>query len=409
MKKTTTKKRSALNKLIPATCMLLVSATMVVSSTYAWFTMSREVEVKNISMTATTPEDTQVSLGNLTGATKGYTDNTGFLTPASDAQGAKADDNGVKAPSAGNNPTDMIDWSNAVDVSNYYALGRIIPASSVSGENIYFTPDANGVGQTIKAGAEFYTAATGKTAETEDYTSATTNYKTRLHAFASAEEKVATTGWQDATYTPAAGWNHTNDDGYYVDIPVWFRTSAKDGVKLSVDAYVVPKTAILTDDAAVNVLYKAMRVSIIPDATATSNETGVQKLLPVKDGFDATNKTTKTDPWSGSSIVDFYGRNVTTGAVDGNATTKAVSSVLSNSPTYGAASNYTAGDCVVDLTADGNKGTGTGYGAAKKYYVRVWLEGEDPECWNANAGQDFTVNLKFSKIETSAPAPAPGP
>jgi len=404
MKKTENKKSrsSAKKKLIPATCMLLVSATMLASSTYAWFTMSRDVEVKNISMTATTPEDTQVSLGNLTGATKGYTDNTGFLTPASTAEGAKADDNGVKAPSAGNNPTDMIDWSNAVDVSTYYALGRIIPASSVSGENIFFTPDANGVGQTIKAGAEFYTAATGKTAGTEDYTSATTNYKTRLHAFTTANDKAATTGWQDTNYTPASGWNHTEDDGYYVDIPVWFRTSAKDGVKLSVDAYVVPKTATLDDTSAVNELYKAMRVSIIPDADATANETGVKKLLPVKDGFDATNKTTKTDPWAAAnaSIVDFYGRNVATGAVDSNATTKAVSSVDSKAPTYAAASEYTTGDCVVDLTGNTNIGTGTGYGAAKKYYVRVWLEGEDPECWNANAGQDFTVNLKFSKIET---------
>jgi len=396
------KKSNARRKLIPAIGMLTVSAMMLSSTTYAWFTMSREVEVKNISMTATTPEDTQISLGNLTGATKGYTDNTGFLTPASTAEGAKADDNGVKAPSAGNNPTDMIDWSNAVDVSNYYALGRIIPASSVSGENIYFTPDANGVGQTIKAGAEFYTAATDKTAGTEDYTGAATKYNTTLHAFTAAADKAATTGWQDAAYKPASGWNHTEDDGYYVDIPVWFRTSAKDGTKLSVDAYVVPKTTTLTDDAAENVLYKAMRVSIIPDAEATDNETGVKKLLPVKDGFDATNKTTKTDPWAAAnaSIVDFYGRNVTTGAIDGTATTKAVTSVASKVPTYAAASEYTAGDCVVDLTDTANVGKGTEYGAAKKYYVRVWLEGEDPECWNANAGQDFNVMLKFSKIDS---------
>ena len=394
------KKNTAARKLIPAIGMLTVSAMMLSSSTYAWFTMSREVEVKNISMTATTPEDTQISLGNLTGATKGYTDNTGFLTAAT--EGGNADNNGVKAPSAGNNPTDMIDWSNAVDVSNYYALGRIIPASSVSGENIYFTPDANGVGQTIKAGAEFYTAATDKTAGTEDYTGAATKYNTTLHAFTAAADKAATTGWQDATYKPASGWNHTEDDGYYVDIPVWFRTSAKDGTKLSVDAYVVPKTTTLTDGAAENVLYKAMRVSIIPDAEATANETGVKKLLPVKDGFDATNKTTKTDPWAAAnaSIVDFYGRNVTTGAIDGTAATKAVTSVASKVPTYAAASEYTAGACVVDLTATANVGKGTEYGAAKKYYVRVWLEGEDPECWNANAGQDFNVMLKFSKIDS---------
>jgi len=52
------------------------------------------------------------------------------------------------------------------------------------------------------------------------------------------------------------------------------------------------------------------------------------------------------------------------------------------------------------LTDSANVGTGTGYGAARKYYVRVWLEGEDPECWNANAGQDFNISLKFTKIES---------
>ena len=397
MKANTKKKGSPYKKLIPAAGSLAISAVMLSTSTYAWFTMSREVEVKNISMTATTPEDTQISLGNLTGATKGYTDNTGFLTPAGSGDSATADDNGVKAPSTGNNPTDMIDWSNSVDVSNYYALGKIIPASSVSGENIFFTPDANGVGQTIKADAEFYTAATGKTAGTEDYTSATTNYKTTLHAFTNAADKATTTGWlyKDGGYTAASGWNHTEDDGYYVDIPVWFRTSAKDGTKLSVDAYVVPKTETLTDTDAVNELYKAMRVSIIPDATATANETGTSKLLPVKDGLQVTD-----DPWAGSSIVDFYGRNVTTGEINASATTKAVTSVTSKAPTYAASSEYTAGACVIDLTGDGNKGTGTGYGAAKKYYIRVWLEGEDPECWNANAGQDFNVSLKFTKIES---------
>jgi hypothetical protein len=360
-------------------------------------------------MTATTPEDTQVSLGHLASgtATKGYTDNTGFLDKGSNAS---ADDNLVTAPSAGSNPTDMLDWSNAVDVSNYYALGRIIPASSVSGENIFFTPDANGVGQTIKAGAEFYTAATGKNAGTEDYTNATTNYKTRLHAFADANDKATTTGWLDTDYEAASGWNQTNDDGYYVDIPVWFRTSAKDGTKLSVDAYVIPKTLSLTDTTAVNELYKAMRVSIIPDVTASTNEVGVQKLLPIKDGYDATNKTAKTDPWAAAneSIVDFYGRNVSTGETDGTATTKAVSEVASKVPTYAAASEYAANSCVVDLTdaegaSTGYQGSGTGYGNAKKYYIRVWLEGEDPECWNANAGQDFTVNLKFSKIEATTP------
>lgn len=47
------------------------------------------------------------------------------------------------------------------------------------------------------------------------------------------------------------------------------------------------------------------------------------------------------------------------------------------------------------------KSTNTGYGDAVKYYIRVWLEGEDEACWNANAGQDFQVNLKFYDLSNT--------
>ena len=57
--------------MIPAIAMLTVSAMTLASSTYAWFTMSREVEVQNIQMTATVPEDIQISLGKI-GTTSGY-------------------------------------------------------------------------------------------------------------------------------------------------------------------------------------------------------------------------------------------------------------------------------------------------------------------------------------------------
>ena len=42
---------SARRKLIPAVAMLATSAAMLSTSTYAWFTMSKEVEVTGINMT----------------------------------------------------------------------------------------------------------------------------------------------------------------------------------------------------------------------------------------------------------------------------------------------------------------------------------------------------------------------
>ena len=37
-------------KLISSLGMLLVSATMLATSTYAWFTMNKEVEVRNLTV-----------------------------------------------------------------------------------------------------------------------------------------------------------------------------------------------------------------------------------------------------------------------------------------------------------------------------------------------------------------------
>lgn len=52
MKKTNTKKNSAMKKLLPAFGMLMVSASMLATSTYAWFTMNKTVEVTGMQMKA---------------------------------------------------------------------------------------------------------------------------------------------------------------------------------------------------------------------------------------------------------------------------------------------------------------------------------------------------------------------
>ena len=49
---------------------------------YAWFTMSREVEVNNIKMTATVPEDIQISLGTIGTATNTISPNEGSASLA---------------------------------------------------------------------------------------------------------------------------------------------------------------------------------------------------------------------------------------------------------------------------------------------------------------------------------------
>jgi hypothetical protein len=359
--------------------------------------MSREVEVKNIQMTATTPEDIQISLGHLTNPVKGYVDNSGLLTKAG---GDNADNGNVQTPNAGNNSTDMLDWSNSVDISAYYSLGKILPASSYNGASIYFTPDANGVGQTLSDGAKFYTAANALTAQTESTTNLGTNagtgsLMTTLHAKTASDD--AWTGKQDAI-----GWNNTKDDGYYVDIPVWIRTSSQTAQNITVDAYVIPKGATSTTAAAEGDrdLYKAVRVAILDTSGNTS------KLLAVKDGLNRTEGADQykvlASPYEATDTVfteGYYNRAAAPSS--GKNAVSAVSTEGTDAPTYADAQQYTNTVRVAQLAA----GNGTTYGAATKLIIRVWLEGEDVDCWNANAGQDFSINLKFSKGGTDPVEP----
>ena len=63
------------------------------------------------------------------------------------------------------------------------------------------------------------------------------------------------------------------------------------------------------------------------------------------------------------------------------------------STSYGAIVPNDGDDAVCQLAA----GTGEEYGTMSKLYIRVWLEGEDGDCWNENAGQDWSISLKFMK------------
>ncbi|MBR1563068.1 MAG: hypothetical protein IJ645_07660 [Ruminococcus sp.] len=259
----TKKNTSSKKKLLPAAGMLALSAAMLSSATFAWFTMSREVEVQNIQMTATVPEDIQISLGAIGSASDSTSlaKNTGYLTAGSVS--------GVTDPG-----TTVYNWSNTADISHYYTFGRLIPASSTTGENIYFTPDANGVGKTIKDTAKFYIAATKNAATAENATGVggtSTTDKLNTTAHLNTADAWANGG------TRSTAWNATHDDGYYVDIPVWFRTSSVNGAELSVKAYVVDQanpnattnSAAKTDGKE---LYKAVRVSVLEsDGSATAD------------------------------------------------------------------------------------------------------------------------------------------
>lgn len=330
--------------------------------------MSREVEVNNIQMVATTPEDIQLSLGALTNGELNL--NSGTLAATSKTASALAT---VAVPAKDT------DWSNTADIGKYYEFGRLIPASSTDGADIFFTPDADGVGKTVKSSA-VYIKANGAT------DSASTSYQATAHTYQSKSGDTVTEDWvangSNPAYAKNTGWNTTNDDGYYVDIPVWFRTSSKDNVSLTVQGYVLAgdtnankvASATTPQDGITEELRKAVRVAVLNSEATTS----VSKIIPLTDtGFG-----------TGTAITgNYYNR------VAANANAVKAAGTGASTTTYGEAAIGTSSDTisVTAAAADNN-----GYGAACKYVIRVWLEGEDQDCWNATAGQDWKIALKFT-------------
>lgn len=320
MKTNEKKNTSAKKKLIPAVAMLTTSAVMLSTATYAWFTMSREVEVTGIKLTATTPQTIEISLGQAT------TSNT--LTHGVEATAPNSDDMWTHTAATG---------------SVYQDFGKLIPVSSVDGFNMFYTEKATENGKKVSDVPNPFTKAEtavgwefkegGKSAETGAVVNAAEN----------------------------------DGSGYYLDIPVWFRTTSTDAVTLGLEVEIKNSS----DDDTKSVLYKAARVAILPETKSAQkvfSETGAKYY---KDG--------KAVATVGATLAASYG--------DVSAATEAT-------VTGGKVTNPDAATQVATVKAS----TGTGYGDAVKYYIRVWLEGEDEACWNSNAGQDFVINLKFHDL-----------
>jgi hypothetical protein len=397
MKNNEKKKGNNAKKILPAAGMLALSASMLATSTYAWFTMSREVEVKNIQMTATTPEDIQLSLGAIgsPSETNALSANGGFLT--------------------GDAPAVDTDWSNIADISNYYGFGKLIPASSTTGENIFYTADAAGVGRTLKTGAKFYQAAAGATQYQPGGTTAwssgiATSTAATAHRYADATDRSTT--WAGTTYVPSTAWNVTNDDGYYVDIPVWLRTSSSNEQTIYVYGFACDKTEENTSGSAAanddDDLYKAVRVAILSTSTTNNVESYAadKGCLTLADGGDVIgdqSDTTRAGMYpehsNDANILDsknYNDRMSSSGinAVSGTGTSNAGAwdTITQN--------NAATGNDVATLAA----GSGSTFGTPTKLIIRVWLEGEDGNCWNENANQDWNISLKFTKDPLTANA-----
>lgn len=344
---------SARRKLIPAVAMLATSAAMLSTSTYAWFTMSKEVEVTGINMTATVPDNIQISLG--------YGQKTGALTAIGSNDGMKL----VKAPE--NNDMSE-DWSNNVAFYDYYKVPKLTPASSNTGSAIYTTNDANGVGKTVNETGNSIIGTEGI-----------------LELLAAGETAVV---------EPARSAERAD----YVDFPVWLRSSSISDTNISIRATVKDGT----NDGAVNAaengdtLYKAARVSVL---TGAGTDTSAGVIIPY-DGSDQGSYYVPDRALTAAGVLGTRETSNTYGVVD--AVTQNTAAATGNGEVIfvvpGSNSSLSAG---TDFSKGAATKSSNNYGEAVCVIVRVWLEGEDVNCWNATAGQDFQIALEFTKKETT--------
>lgn len=226
-------KNSAAKKIIPAVGMLALSATMLSTSTYAWFTMNKEVQMTGLSMTAAVGEGMEIALAEVEGTT--ITMNT---TPADD----KSDS-----------------WGSAVVVGEYYdKIGLLNPASSVDGVNLYDATDATNGG---KKASNFKTI---DLTNTDNIATATARTTLEPSGTVKADEGSV---------------------GYCVDIPVHLRTNKKSssGVKENGEIYckinITPNSKSADGqnalDTEADTLYKAIRVAFIPKTADTGSDTKI--------------------------------------------------------------------------------------------------------------------------------------
>ena len=112
-KKQAKRRRDIKTKLMAAICMLLVSSIMMVSTTYAWFTLSTAPEVTGINTAVGANGNLEMALMPVDGVAKGAGQNYGITTGTGDSTKAVNERN--------------ITWGNLVDVSSneHYGMDQI--------------------------------------------------------------------------------------------------------------------------------------------------------------------------------------------------------------------------------------------------------------------------------------------
>jgi hypothetical protein len=332
MKKTTVNK-----KLAGASAMLLLSASMLGTSTYAWFTMNKEVSVTGMEVKAHAEEGlliNEVSAANDTHwdeqATANTTPTTVVLRPAS--------------------TSDLSAWwhANSKKSSDEAGMDALSDTVVVDSTNGYYYTNISVAQCEDNAIVTAAQAAGNSKAETHIY------------------YKDASFGGDDDTYQ--------DGEGFYVKYTYYLKSSGDEDLDVSNLQVKVKATKNATAGGSSDNLDPALRVGVIMPVSTAANAANSKALIfaPVT-GADS--------PYD------------VTGALTGAAASK--TSVTPITATTGDFSAYTTLNTATDGSADITIPSVTSAGIP--VYVYVWFEGEDTHC-NSDA---LTATLATYDIDVN--------
>ncbi|MDD6489249.1 MAG: hypothetical protein PUG48_05480 [Clostridia bacterium] len=366
------KKASAKKKLIPAVAMLATSAVMLSSATYAWFTLNKDVEVKGLQMAATAGDSLEITLGKLDKTTTDGSKNGG--TPDNTTFGSVGD----------------LGWDRTEAIDSYYkTIAKLKPASSDTALSIYTVEEGKvyAGGQAVNGEAKVTTATTTEMANIE----------------------------LDTTYGTANLNTGDSGEGYYVDIPMWIRSSNLEARDVKAWVQITDPTAT-ADEKNGSDLINAVRVALIPVASTQDLSTVGTGLDYTKtaewtvDGVATDSKATifgLTEDTYNSKVLNAGGESATYSNSTGSSQDikQAASTFKGNAseptkfvPKYGEGASATdvPGVSIFKMPA----ATNDKY-AAVLVVARIWIEGESTYCNDATANQDWNIDFHFELADAT--------
>lgn len=276
-----------MKKLIPALVLLLVSAIVLSTSSYAWFSMNRTVQATGISLTAAAPTNLVISSTGSTYAASASTD------------------------------------------KNY--LGKLFPASTADGKDFWAIDDGN-----VIAGGKGGPAEAG-----------TIFKKEKVEIMAQGDDKAT---------------------GYYVDFDFYFKATA-------------------ADETPLNIGVKKITVNSGPDSGSLGNAVRIA-IIPVDENGDPDYSRVTIYAFDDGEDVEPIESVDETGVFKKSATDPRQKPVGEGDDKV-----YTTTAFTVTPSTYIEDATPT------EVIIRVWIEGEHPDCVNANALDELAVQVDFYVIE----------